>query len=185
MANSESISLNARYQGAWAEVQMRVNARDQMLGRYLVASSTILGVALANPQLLPLALVIPFLSFFVALTLAHHDFVTNALNLHIRQMVVDAGLGHKDWFTSPKGLGTALWVGAAFHTTSALSAIGVIGVWALLLVAPTVGEGKASEAIWFSAAGLEAIAILILVASRIYRIRTEKPASHPTIIVPS
>ena len=174
-ADKEIIPLATRYQGAWYETQARGTVRDQILSQYLVVSSAILGVALANESLLSLALVVPFVGFIVALMLMHNDIVISALNRYAQRLEKEADLGKNDWFTSPQGLGTALWAGAFFQTSAALFAVVGLGAIALYLTREIVGDKGYLEEVWYLDVVIEWVTFLLLIIVRVARLYLEQP----------
>ena len=177
MPNGEQISAEARYLRAWDESRTRAITRDQILSQYLVASFTLLGVALTRRSLLPLALVIPSMSLLVALLVVHHDLIIAALNQHNQELAREAHLAGKECFTSRRGLGTTLWIGALLYIFAVSGAIGSAGIIALYFTKGV--QGEMVERLWSYSWSIEYFAIFLVVGARIIRTVREMPRARP------
>jgi hypothetical protein len=109
------ISDDATYQSAWNEAMRRVIVRDTTLLGYVGAVGTLLFQGQGRPEL---ALAVPFVTFVLGCSIAHHDFMIASLNGYLRGFQPKEPSTHL-WHSSR--LRGSLIIGLLFYTVPAVA----------------------------------------------------------------
>lgn len=79
---AQSLSVDARYGGAWQETAARIQARDGILLGFVQLAAAVIGVSLAEEKLEYLGILVGYAALAAAVLTAHHDLIIGKLGLY-------------------------------------------------------------------------------------------------------
>lgn len=159
------INSGARYEAAYAQIGIRIAARENMLIGYLAVATTLIGIALSSPELRILTLVIPHVAMVTTLILLNHENVIMQLEEYLADMCTDIP---GDWY-SRQTLREERVDGLEYRTLALVAVLGGSSVIAVLM-----GRGAAAGniiVVWYSDIAITLMVILFLVRARMRRVR--------------
>jgi hypothetical protein len=163
MNDKSQISSDIQYLGAWNELNMRTNARDQVLTIQLSVSAGLLAAAFSEKKFTEAALIVPYLSLILVSMQCHHDWVCRLLSDCLRNSAEDSP---DDWWNrTNERVGETVLAGL-LHTFASILGVLLTGGVALVLTRAEF-RGNIVGRIGWVALGLT---VVLLIVARMYRL---------------
>ena len=156
----------ARYEAAYAQIGIRITARENMLIGYIAAAATLIGIAFSSPELRRIALVVPYMAAAVALVLLNHETVIGQLEEYLAEMCRTMNI-RGDWYDR-ENLGEDRLRGLGYRTLALVAVISgssAVAVWIGMDVA------RSNIIVWCGDIVAAAWAFFFTLHPRIRRIR--------------
>lgn len=161
---TDNIYWSARYEAAYAQIGIRIVARENILIGYIAAAATLIGVAFGSPELRKLVLVIPYMAAAVALILSNHENVIRRLEGYLADLSEDIP---DDWFNRRKITRERAW-GLVQRTFALYLIIGTSSIVAILIGREIVGS---NVWVWYGSILYAVLAIFWAIKPRVLRMR--------------
>lgn len=162
----------SRYEAAMQGVDTRIAVRENILVGYIIAATTLAGIAMSNPQLRKLWVLIPYMAFATTLILVNHEIVISQMEEHLFNLV-DQALANgadmkRDWYDRQR-LGKGRKWGLISRTAAILIIIVGSSSVALWMSRGAVATHTATVARWVGV-GVTVAIFGLIVGARIWRL---------------